>query len=654
MAEQLAGRRRGGTELAASRACHASPVIKTRVWFLGASPWTTPYLERQAPPPVRWLGGRQARRLGGNVPETLFKDTRYDLSKLIGDIEAGELGLPDIQRPFVWARSKVRDLLDSMYQGFPVGYLLLWNAIPDSTARTIGGDDKQSVPSRLIVDGQQRLTSLYAVMTGTAVLTQDFKQEKIRIAFRPRDGYFSVADATTEKDPEFLPDVTKVWKSPEHKVATAFIKGLNDSKPVDEDTEDALRSSISRLVQLRDYPFLAVELGGDADEEQVAEIFVRINSGGTPLNEADFILTLMSVFREKDRRRLEEFARDSRLISPGPASPFNHLISPAPDQLLRVAALVGFQRGRLKSVTSMLRGRSADSGAVLSPAARDKQFDELSAAIDQVLDLGSWHEFLKVPLRAGYRRSTEISSANTLLLCYAIYLLGRNRFHVDAPVLRSAMARYFFMASLTGRYTGSFETAVTRDVQQLAAAKDAQQFVDRLHDMVNTVLTSDFWAITLPSRLGTSSARSPELFAYSAALSLLGAKVLFSELKVSELFDPAVKSTKAPVERHHLFPRAYLIKSGVTDNRDINQIANMAYLEWSDNIRVSDEAPAVYWPKYADRATQQDRQFHALPDGWEQMEYQAFLEARRKLMAGVVRQGFEQLSAVAVAAVPGG
>ena len=226
------------------------------------------------------------------MPETLFKDTRYDLSKLIGDIEAGELGLPDIQRPFVWARSKVRDLLDSMYQGFPVGYLLLWNAIPESTARTIGGGGKQSVPSRLIVDGQQRLTSLYAVMTGTAVLTQDFKEEKIRIAFRPRDGYFSVADATTEKDPEFLPDVTKVWKSPEHKVATAFIKNVNDSKPVDEDTEDALRSSISRLVQLRDYPFLAVELGGDADEEQVAEIFVRINSGGTPLNEADFILTL--------------------------------------------------------------------------------------------------------------------------------------------------------------------------------------------------------------------------------------------------------------------------------------------------------------------------------------------------------------------------
>lgn len=104
---------------------------------------------------------------------TLFKDTTYSLFGLIEDINQGEVALPDIQRPFVWGAAKVRDLLDSMYKGFPVGYLLFWATGAEVGARQIGTERKDKAPRLLIVDGQQRLTSLYAVITGWQVVKSD-------------------------------------------------------------------------------------------------------------------------------------------------------------------------------------------------------------------------------------------------------------------------------------------------------------------------------------------------------------------------------------------------------------------------------------------------------------------------------------------------
>ncbi|NJK42584.1 MAG: hypothetical protein HC937_02510 [Aquincola sp.] len=110
-------------------------------------------------------------------------------------------------------------------------------------------------------------------------------------------------------------------------------------------------------------------------------------------------------------------------------------------------------------------------------------------------------------------------------------------------------------------------------------------------------LTNDFWTVTLPSNLDSSSARNPELFAYTAAQNRLGAPVLFSHKKVSDLLDPSIKSKKKALERHHLFPRGYLERDGVTDLKRINQLGNFALLEWPDNIAISDEPPAVYVPE---------------------------------------------------------
>lgn len=592
-----------------------------------------------------------------SVAKTIFKPVSSTLSQLLGDIDLGKLALPELQRPFVWQNTAVRNLLDSMYKGFPIGYLMLWNTA-DADWKVIGANGKQHTPTEFIIDGQQRLTSLYAVMTGAEITFKDFSKGRIRIAFRPRDARFEVTDAAVERDPEFLPDVTELWKGEDWEIIEAFLERLRQTRPeaLQDDQEKQLRHALSRLRGLEDFPLQAVQIGHEVDEEDVAEIFLRVNSGGTKLTQADFILTHLSVFREDDRRRLEGFAHAAMVVpADGLSSPYNHLVKPAADQLLRVAVLVAFHRGRLQSALALLRGGGVDDDAVTNEADRNAQLDKLTAAIDQVLDLTSWHEYIKAPMSAGFRRSNEISSENNVVLVYALYLIGRG-YGLSHSDLRTTIARYFFMSSLTGRYTGSFETQITQDVQAFTQAADGAAYLDRLRQAISTELTPDYWTIRLPQMLASSSARSPGLFAYAASLCLLNAHVppfvsgnagqeRKSSLLIRELFDPIVHPKKNPVERHHLFPRAYLEKKGINDTRIVNQIANFSYVEWPENIEISDTAPSLYWPRYADQFSAKDLFHHALPEDWAQMDYEQFLTERRKLMAQVIREGFEAIGA---------
>lgn len=592
------------------------------------------------------------------MAKTIFRPTNYTLSLLLGDIDLGKLALPELQRPFVWSATKVRDLLDSMYRGFPVGYLMLWNAA-DVDSKTIGTDGKQHSPTDFVIDGQQRLTSLYAVIKGAEITFKDFRRGTISIAFRPRDGRFEVADAAIRKDPEFLPNITAIWTEDLWDVSEAFFERLRAARPeaLEDGRERELRRALHRLNSLEEFPFQAVQIGREVNEEQVAEIFMRVNSGGMSLTQADFILTVLSVFREEDRRRLERFAQEASVVpGDGGPSPYNHLIAPSADQLLRVAVLVAFHRGRLQSMLALLRSRSIDGDAALSDAEREAQLDKLSLAIDVALDQTSWHEYLKALMSAGFRRSREISSQNSVVLVYALYLIGR-RYGLSHSELRTSIARYFFMSSLTSRYTGSFETRITQDVQSFAQASDGAGYLTRLREAIETALTSDYWTIALPQSLATAAARGPGLFAYAASLCLLDARVppfvaqdgmeRKASLPIRDLFDPVLKPRKEAIERHHLFPRKYLEREGVDDVSRINQIANLAYVEWPENIEISDTAPAIYWPRYAGQFTAADLFHHALPAGWEQMDYERFLDERRKLMAQVIRRGFETIGAPA-------
>jgi hypothetical protein len=459
-----------------------------------------------------------------------------------------------------------------------------------------------------------------------------------------------VADAATRRDPEWIPNISALWSSGKssRKLVNDFIGALASKTPLTDEDEETVSHNLDRLFDLQKYPFTALEIAASVDEEQVADIFVRINSEGVKLNQADFILTLLSVFWDQGRHELEQFCRQSRQapVSGSKPSPFNHFIQPDPDQLLRVAVALGFERGRLKSVYQVLRGKDIETGAVMTER-REAQFDILKEAQAHVLNLTHWHQFLSALVGAGFRSAEMISSQNALLYAYAFYLIGRIRFKVSEHVLQKAIGRWFFASSLTGRYTGSPESVMDGDLNRIKAVEDAAGFVTALDDVIANELTNDFWTITLPADLNSSSARNPELFAYVAAQNRLHAPVLFSHKKVSELIDPALQTKRKALERHHLFPRAWLEKQGVDDLKIINQMANFALLEWPENIDISDTPPHEYVPKIAKRFSSTDwtrmQEAHALPDGWETIEYPAFLDERRRLMASIIRKGFETL-----------
>lgn len=577
----------------------------------------------------------------------IFKKVDWTLDGLLASIKLGAIGLPDIQRPFVWRNVKVRDLLDSMYRGYPIGYLLLWENGGLETNKAIGVGEKQVAPGLVIVDGQQRLTSLYAVFNGVEVIRDNFSQERIRIAFNPLEERFEVATAATRQDRAFIPDVSDVWNGDRRLIQlyNQYVETLSKTRDLSEDDEKVIEESLSKLESLPKFPLTALHLSADISEEDVAEVFVRVNSQGKSLNQADFILTLMSVFWDDGRTALEQFSRDSRVPSADAPSPFNHFIKPSPDQLLRVSVGLAFRRARLRSIYSVLRGKDLETDE-FGADRREQQFDRLKHAQQRVLDLNHWHGFMQCLRLAGFRTARMINSQTALLYCYALYLIGRTELNVAEQELRRTIARWFFMASLTGRYTRAAESAMESDLTMLADVSTSQEFVAKLSQAADIALTNDFWEVTLPNDLATSTARSPSLYAYEAALVLLDARVLFSETKVSDWLDPAVKLPKS-IERHHLFPKGHLATLGVTGRRDINQIANYAYVEWQDNETISAQAPSDYLPVMVQDITAADLdqmyRLHALPDGWEQMPYDKFLIERRILMARIIREAYEQL-----------
>jgi len=233
------------------------------------------------------------------------------------------------------------------------------------------------------------------------------------------------------------------------------------------------------------------------------------------------------------------------------------------------------------------------------------------------------------------------------MFAYTLYLIGRTEYKVEEFKLRQVIAKWFFMSSLTGRFTGSPESAMEFDLARFRSITDADNYIGELEHICAEVFTDDYWTINLPNNLATSSPRSPSLFAYFATLVLLDADVLFSKQKVSDLLDSSIRSTRSALERHHLFPKAYLKKIGIEDLRDTNQIANYAVVEWNDNVAISDTSPKQYLPPLIERFSphklKQLYYWHGLPDNWEEMDYKEFLMRRRERIAQLIGDAYHKL-----------
>ncbi len=588
---------------------------------------------------------------------TLFTTTNYPISALIEDIDLGKTGLPELQRPFVWPNVNVRNLFDSIYRGYPAGFLLLWDTGADGSLKAIGTKADRPPPKMAIVDGQQRLTSLYAVVKGAEVVRADFSKGPIRIAFNPLTERFDVPDATTSKDKAYIPDISFLWRKGADlfSIARTFMEDLEATRDLTAAERKRIETSISRLFNLPQYQFTALTLSATVGAETIAEVFVRINGSGKKLNQSDFIMTLMSVFWDDGRADLERFALAATRPGDGQASPYNHFIKPAPDQLLRATVGLSLKRARLEAVYNALRGRDPKTG-IDSPEKRDEQFARMQAGQKAALNLTNWHHFLSALTLAGYRGEKMISSETAIIYSYVLYLIGIGDFGIDRERMRKAIAEFYFMASLTGRYTSSPETRFESDLARLRDLKSAEDYLECLRVLIGTILTEDFWTNSLPNLLATSASQSPSLFAYNASLIRLDAKALFSPLKIAALVDPAVNGSRAVLERHHLFPRAHLEDTGLNDLRQINQIGNFASVEWPQNLKIGKQPPRDYVPALDAALSPGEREqsyfWHALPPLWWEMGYPDFLVERRIRMARVIRRAWQDLSGTMVETAP--
>jgi hypothetical protein len=589
---------------------------------------------------------------------TKFGHHPWTVQELVAGVDKGSVRLPDIQRPFVWPNAKVRDLIDSMYRGYPVGELMFWANKDGEHTKAIGHGAKTQDASMQVVDGQQRLTSLYAVVKGLEVWREDYSRERIALSFNPLTSRFEVPTPAFLRSAEWVPDITAVFQDP-IQARYDYLDRLrkDDKRTVDSALERQVEVSMQRLAKLQDYSFQVVQIKEEVSRETVADIFVRINSEGVALSAADFILTWLSVFWEEGRSDLEVWARNSR-FTPSEVtqilgektawSPHNPYMSFDPGQILRVSVAVGLRRAKLADAYNFLRGRDPRSREI-DASKREAALADLKAGHSQALKPLHWDEFLKVLERAGFRSRDMITSKNTILYSYALWIIGRTDFGVPVDELREVMARWFFMSQITGRYTNSPETRMQEDLNRLDGLASGAEFVKVLNEQIDAAVPEDWWRVTLIDGLNTSSGGAPAYVAYIAALNILDADVLLATSKVKDWINPrrAVKG----IERHHLFPRDYLVTElGLKDNKKINQVANYALVEWSDNITISNQPPKNYWPQEVDDKNIEEKrrvrqeEWHALPDGWISLGYDEFLHQRRRLMANVIHEGFKRLT----------
>lgn len=581
------------------------------------------------------------------MSKAIFKTTQYPVQTLIDDIDHGKIALPDIQRPFVWNTTQVRDLFDSIYKGYPVGYLLFWENVNGNTKKDIGIDVKESSAKSLIIDGQQRLTALFATIKGIPIIDQNYNNKKIKIAFNPLNEAFEVSNVATDKDIKFIPDISLLFKSDfsEYRFVNEYISKLKEIQTLTPDQEERISQNITHLRSILSYDFTILEIAENVDEETVANIFVRVNSKGVVLKQSDFVLTLLSVFWEEGRKKIEEFSMQSSNpnIEKNDYSAFNHLIDVRPGEILRAIVGFGFNRGRMSDVYTLLRGRDFETREFIEEL-KHKRFIELEKYVSNGLDNTTWHDYINLIQSLGFKHKDLITSRTNFFYSYAFYLIGKYKFNIEFHKLEKVIARWFLMSALKSRYSGSSESFFESDLALIRNAKSSDEFIELLNSRINSEITNDFWEISLPSLLTSSYGKNPQWLIFVAAQIKNNVELLFSNKKIADLYDPIVTPKKSRLDKHHIFPKNYLKSVGIDSQTDQNQVANYIYIDYKTNILISDEAPISYFEEfkqYGNENIEKVLEDHALPKDFDKLEYKDFLDKRRYKMARYIRKYFE-------------
>ena len=594
------------------------------------------------------------------MPTQRYTVTQPPIETLITWIKSGEIAIPEIQRPFVWDATKVRNLLDSLFEGFPVGYLIAWRN-PDVKLK----DGKSSSGRRILIDGQQRITALMASLLGHEVINKDYQRVRIRIAFHPGERKFEVSNPAIVKDVTWISDIAVVFDP-----HTSIFDLVNEycGRNPGTDKDDVFRS-IELLRGITSNQIGLVELAPDLDIETVTVIFIRVNSEGVPLNQADFAMSKIAVNETYGgnmlRKAIDYFchmsvapdfyniAKEDKSFAKSEFLPMmswlkkenDDLYDPSYIDMLRVAFTSEFKRGKLQDLVALLSGRNFETKQYEEVIVEDS-FNRLRQSIIRFMNETHFKRFIMIIRSAGFIDSSMIGSQNTLNFAYILYLTLRAQSIPDADI-ELYVRRWFVLSVLTGRYSGSPESAFDYDIRQI----NAQGIKAYSESIIKGELSDAFWDALLPQEMDTSVASSPYFCVFLAAQNKLGDRgFLSSDISIRELVE--VKS-----DVHHLFPRDFLKKNGLSRGQ-YNQIANYVVAQSEINISIGNKEPKVYFGQILEQCQggrkkygnicdpaklKENLKMNCIPEKIGEMtidDYPQFLAERRKLMAQKMKTYF--------------
>jgi len=593
-----------------------------------------------------------------------YSVTPHPIETLLTWVKSGEIAIPEIQRPFVWEATKVRNLLDSLYQGYPVGYLIAWR---NPTVKL--KDGTSSAGKRILIDGQQRVTALMAALLGREVLTKDYENVRIRIAFHPQEERFEVANPAIRKDVSWVADIAEVF-APE-----ASLTELTDTYCEKNTGSDRRRVSLvfEKLRKIINNHVGVIELADDLDIETVTEIFIRVNSAGTELSQADFAMSKIAVNETYGgsllRKAIDYFchlavapeflARIEKTDKAFAASEFlpqmrwlkdtnDDIYDPTYTDMLRVAFTSEFARGKLQDLVALLSGRNFETKQ-FEEAIAEESFGRLRKGIQAFISKTHFDRITMILRSAGFVTSDLIGGRNAVNFAYILYLRGRAE-GMPAADLERLVRRWYAMSALRGRYTGSPETAFDFDIRQVEA-RGLAAYADAV---IENELHESFWTGMLPQLMDTSSSNSPYFLCYQAAQVKLGDKGFLSrDITVLDLL-----MNRSDV--HHVYPKKYLKAQGLSRGR-YNQIANFVLAQSEINIAIGDKPPEKYFKELAEQVSGGAKKYGGITDEGDLRanlrascipeslldgtipDYNEFLEERRKLMALKIKTWFEAL-----------
>ena len=590
-----------------------------------------------------------------------YEISQHQIDSILNWVKTSEIAIPEIQRPFVWNTTQVRDLMDSLYRGYPTGYLIVWQN-PSVRLK----DGTQSHEKKILIDGQQRITALTAAILGQQVIDSNYKKKRIQIAFNPIRERFEVKNPAIEKDNSWFSDISIVFADD----ASPFqILDQYCQKNPDVDKRK-VENNIQNLRQILNKGIGIISLESNLDIETVNVIFERVNSSGVPLSQADFAMSKIAVHRESGanlRKLIDYFAHlavtpefydtlsdtDIEFGKTGYLEKLkwlknenDDLYDPKYSDVLRVAFTSEFDRGKISDLVSLLSGRNFETRN-FEETIRDDTFDRLEQSILRYINESNFKKFVMIIRAAGFIDSDMISSQNALNAAYILYLKLRQQNIHDGTIERYVQ-KWFVMSLLTGRYSGSPETAFEKDVRGMS---DFEKYFDGIE---KGELSDSFWDVTLVRELEKSTRNNPFLNVFIASRVKENNKgFLSSSISVRDLI-------LQKGDMHHIFPKNFL-KKKFKNRKDYNQIANMVYTQTEINIAIRDRPPAQYMSymkeqcndgttRYGNitdqRLLEENLKENCIPLGIFEMgldDYHKFLEERRVLMAQKIKNYFKSL-----------